>query len=238
MLHFAKKIPTVPVQRTMNLAPVVSARQRLSQRPSWSAIFLKAFSILSNELPELRRAYVALPWPHLAEFDRTTATIAVERELLGERGVLYGRISDPANRPLPEVHNRVQRYAEAPIEEVKTFKKLFQLCLLPRPLRRAAIWFGLNYSPVRAQHFGTFGLTVYSALGAESLHPMSPLATTLTYGIIDADGRVTVRLVYDHRVLDGATVARVLAKLEETLNGAIAQELLELGGTGNVKLAA
>jgi hypothetical protein len=235
LLHFAQKVPTVPVQRVFDVSKVASARHRLSNRPGWPAIFLKAYSILSNEQPELRRAYVALPWPHLSEYPHTAATIAVERELDGERGVLYGRISDPASRPLTEVHSRVQRYAEAPTSEVKSFKNLFRICLLPRPLRRMVMWLGLNFSPVRTQHFGTFGLTVYSALGAESLHPLSPLTTTLTYGIIDDNGRVPVRLIYDHRVLDGATVARILSRLEEVLNTAIVDELTQMA---EIKLAA
>ena len=75
-------------------------------------------------------------------------------------------------------------------------------------MRRFLLWLGLNSSArPRPGQFGTFGLSVYSSLGAESLHPLSPLTTTLNYGVIDADGTVWVRLIYDHRVLDGATVA-------------------------------
>ncbi len=68
-------------------------------------------------------------------------------------------------------------------------------------------------------------MSVYSGLGAESLHPLSPLTTTLNYGVIDSQGRVQVRLVYDHRVLDGATVARALVRLEEVLNQEMVGEL-------------
>src|SRR5438477_401448 len=82
---------------------------------------------------------------------------------------------------------------------------------MPRPLRRFLWWAVLNLSgPQRALRMGTFGVTAYSALGAESLHPISPLTTTLTYGVIAPDGGVTVRVTYDHRVLDGAAVARAL----------------------------
>ena len=38
-------------------------------------------------------------------------------------------------------------------------------------------------------------------------------------------GTVDVRIIYDHRVMDGATVARVLGKLEEILNGPLLDEL-------------
>jgi pyruvate/2-oxoglutarate dehydrogenase complex dihydrolipoamide acyltransferase (E2) component len=47
----------------------------------------------------------------------------------------------------------------------------------------------------------------------------------LNYGVIGADGTVAVRIMYDHRVLDGATVARVLARIEEKLGSEILQEL-------------
>ncbi len=87
------------------------------------------------------------------------------------------------------------------------------------------LWVGLNTARARFVQFGTFGLSVYSSLGAESLHPIGPLTTTLTYGVIDPDGGVTVRLVYDHRVMDGATVARALARLEAELTGPILAEL-------------
>jgi hypothetical protein len=96
---------------------------------------------------------------------------------------------------------------------------------LPRPVRRLLLWLGLNLSRTRPGQFGTFGLSSYSALGAESLHPLSPLTTTLNYGVIDPDGSVTVRLVYDHRVTDGATIARALARLEAVLTGEVLDEL-------------
>jgi hypothetical protein len=46
--------------------------------------------------------------------------------------------------------------------------------------------------------------------------------------VIGRDGRVAVRIIYDHRVMDGGTVARALQRLESVLNEDIAAEL---GGT-------
>ena len=70
------------------------------------------------------------------------------------------------------------------------------------------MWLGLNIARQRANFFGTFQLSVYSALGAESLNPLTPLTTLLNYGPIGEDGSVNVRIHYDHRVMDGANVAR------------------------------
>ena len=99
---------------------------------------------------------------------------------------------------------------------------------MPRPLRRALLWLGLNIGRQRGNYFGTFAVSVYSALNAESLHPLSPVTTLLNYGVISSDGRVDVRIIYDHRVMDGATVARALLRLEEILNSVVLEEVRSL----------
>src|SRR5438445_1735989 len=68
LMHFAAGVPTVPVQRRMSLAPVVAARSACAERPSWTAIFTKAYALVAAEFPELRRAYVKFPWPQFYEY--------------------------------------------------------------------------------------------------------------------------------------------------------------------------
>jgi hypothetical protein len=227
-LHFAAGIPTVPVQRRVHLKPVIEARAALADRPSWTAIFVKAFAAVSAEVPELRRAYVKLPWPHLYEYPVPVASVMVERDFEGEKAVLAGRVKDPSALALPELARRLRAFQETPVAEQKYFRRALRLTRLPRPLRRLIIWLGLNAASHRIRHFGTFGLSVYSALGAESLHPLAPLTALVNYGVFTADGDVDVRVVYDHRVLDGATVARALGRLEEVLTGPITEELRAL----------
>lgn len=227
VLSLSARHPTVPVQRRMQLANVAMARMAAG-RLGWPAVFMKAYARVAIEQPALRRAYVILPWPHLCEYPISIATMAVERDYEGEPAIFFGKIADPARLPLTEVHSHIRAFAEDPIEVVKPFRKMLALARLPWPVRRALLWLGLNLSRTRPGQFGTFGLSVYSSLGSESLHPLSPLTTTLTYGVISQYGTVDVRLVYDHRVLDGATVARALARLEAELNGAILEELRQM----------
>ncbi|HND53961.1 MAG TPA: 2-oxo acid dehydrogenase subunit E2, partial [Pirellulaceae bacterium] len=61
--------------------------------------------------------------------------------------------------------------------------------------------------------------------GASGLNIISPVATTINYGTFEPDGKIDVRLTYDHRVLDGATVARAMVALEEVLCNEIYLEL-------------
>src|SRR2546421_452441 len=47
LLHFAREVPLVTADRRMNLAPLVAARQSLTARPGWCAIFTKAFAVVA-----------------------------------------------------------------------------------------------------------------------------------------------------------------------------------------------
>jgi hypothetical protein len=226
LLHFAKKVPTVPVQRRMNLAPLVAARAAAHPRPSWCAIFTKAYAQVAAARPELRRAYLGFPWPHLYESPENVASVAVERRLDDEDAVFFGHLRTPEQQGLLEIDAHLRRFKEAPIKSIGLFRRILRTSKLPRPLRRLLWWVGLNVSGrVRSRHLGTFGMSVYSGLGADSLHPLSPLTTTLNYGVIDADGRVDVRIIYDHRVLDGSTIARALEDVERVLTNEILVEM-------------
>jgi hypothetical protein len=224
----AQAVPTIPMQRRMSLGTVVAARTASSLRLSWTAIFTKAYAKVATAVPELRRAYVKFPKPHLYEYPASVASIAFERVYRGENGVFIGRIKDPAGLSLEELHRAIRSFQEVDIEQCKDFQRLLRISRLPGTLRRLLWWVSLNIGRQRGNYFGTFGVTACSALGAELLHPLSPLTTTLTYGVIEPDGRVDVRLLFDHRVMDGATVARALKLLEGELTGAVCEEMQRL----------
>jgi len=225
LLHFAAAVPSVPVQKRMRLKAVVNARAACRNRPRWTAIFAKAYALVAHEFPNLRRAYVKFPWPMLYEYPTSNANIVIERDYEGEPSVFSLLIKDPASRSLPELGRILERASTAPINDIKDFRRALRIAVLPRPLRRLLWWAGLNWGRQRSNFFGTFALSVYSALDAESLHPLTPLTTLLNYGVIDSDGYVSVRIIYDHRVMDGATVARALARLEQILNSSILDEI-------------
>jgi hypothetical protein len=228
LLYFAAGIPSVPVQRRMSLGPVVSARAACHDRPRWTAIFTKSYALVAREFPQLRRAYVKIPWPILYEYPTSNANIVIEREYNGDQILFSTLIKDPATRSLNEIGRLLEHVVTAPIDSIKDFRRAMRISALPRPLRRLLWWLGLNIGRQRSNFFGTFAISVYSALNSESLHPLMPLTTVLNYGVISRDGDVTVRVVYDHRVMDGATVARALARLEEILNTSLVDELKSL----------
>jgi len=179
--------------------------------------------------PEFRRAYLSFPWPHLYEHPIAVASIAIERRYGEEEAVFFAPFRNPEQKALLELDAELNRLKELPIDDVSSFRRALSISRLPWPLRRLVWWVGLNvWGRKRAHYMGTFGVSVYAGLGAASLHPLSPLTTALNYGQIDADGSVDVRLIYDHRVVDGATVARALQALEQALKSEILTELRQL----------
>jgi hypothetical protein len=225
MLHFAGKAPTLPVQRRMALASLAEARKACRHRPPWTALFLRGYALLAQEIPELRRVYIGLPRPHLYEYPASTAMVTVERMNGSEREVFAGRIKDPATRSLAQLVQILQHFNEAPLGEIKEFRRVLIVGRLPLPIRRLLMALALNIGRQRANFFGTFALSVYSALGAESLRPLFPCTVVLNYGVIAADGGVDVRFNYDHRVMDGAVIARALQAFEQILTQTVVSEL-------------
>jgi pyruvate/2-oxoglutarate dehydrogenase complex dihydrolipoamide acyltransferase (E2) component len=81
---------------------------------------------------------------------------------------------------------------------------------------------------VRARNYGTFALSSPAASGAGLTTIISPVALTLHYGMFDDDGRINMRLTFDHRAIDGAPAARALAGMEAALHAEILSELRQL----------
>jgi hypothetical protein len=225
LIHFARKVPSLPVQKRMQLAAVAAARKNCRERPQWSAIFIKAYAMVAQEMPILRRAYIKVPWPRLYEYSSVSANLIFEREYQGDHGVFPMLIKNAAERSLTELRGLIRVGTDSPLRNVRDFRRALRVAGWPRPLRRLLWWIGLNVAAPRGFYFGTFGLSVYSALNVDSLHPLSPLTSVINYGHIGDDGCVNVRIIYDHRVMDGADVARALNRLEEVLNGEIVEQL-------------
>jgi hypothetical protein len=227
LVYFARRVPSVPLSRTLNVARLAGPRKAHPSRPSWATLFMKAYALVAVEHAPLRRMMLSWPWPRLYEHPQTLCSLAVERIVDGEYGVFIGVFRAPEAQSIGQIQGSVEMYKNDPIESVGYFRQAMRVSRLPLPVRRFLWRLTLNLSgQKRSKRFGTYGLTTYGSLGAEQLHPISPLTTTLTFGPISKSGDVCVKIIYDHRVLDGAYVARRLQDLEAALHGPVLDELL------------
>jgi hypothetical protein len=231
VMHFSKKVPLVMLERRMQLGELMRARAAVADRPSWFAVFAKAYGMVTARRPELRRSYMSLPWPRLFEHARNVAMVPIERRLGDEDVVLYVPLAEPETQSIAELNACIRQHKNEPLANISFFRTQIWTSYLPQPMRRLLWWLGFNLlGRVRAYFYGTFGLTSVGAFGVDAVTIQSPLTTTVTYGAFDAAGNVTVRLCFDHRVMDGAIPARALAELDQVLNGEILNELRSMRG--------
>jgi hypothetical protein len=189
-------------------------------------LFSKAFAMLGRDYPCLRQSYLKFPWGHLYEHPHNVVALNVERRLATEDVVLFCMIRSPENRPLQEMEAIVRRHKEAPVKTLRSYNRAVAVSRIPWPLRRIFWWAALNMSGRRRCHnYGTFSISSVASLGAGLQNLIPILTSSLHYGLFDEQGRLEMRLSWDHRVMDGATVARVLTDFEAVLNREMVREL-------------
>lgn len=225
LMRVTMGVPLVTVERSMNIARLMEARQRLPERIPLTAIILKAYAQVAEEFVDLRHVYLRYPWPHLYEYPTSVASMTVEREHEGAPCVFTMVVKNPAAMSMTAIAAAIVEAQTAPVESIRTFARMMRINRLPWIIRRPLWWFGFNVGRIRANHFGTFGLTIVSSLGGELPFFQSPLTSTLNYGVIQPNGDVTARLLIDHRVIDGLQSVRVLQRLEEVLNNEMVAEI-------------
>jgi hypothetical protein len=211
----------------MNLARVSELRDGCVERVSWPALFLKAYAIVAQDVPELRQTWYRWPWAHLYQHPSSVATLTVQRNTGDEPWLFWGQIASPELKSLAELQQSVDLFRTG--DARKVFRKQLQLAKLPTVCRRMIWWWNLNVATVsRAKRLGTFFLSTLAGRGAEIQLPPSIHTGCLTFGPLDENGIARVTLAYDHRIMDGALVADILQRLESALNGVLTAELREM----------
>jgi hypothetical protein len=224
LMRLHQQVPTTAHDRICDLSAVATARSNANVRISWPMLFIKAYGLVALKYPQLRQIFMSWPWSHLYQHPTSVATVVTFREVDGEPWLFWSRFLQPERQSLAGLQDQMDVYQNGPVEKV--FRKQWILSAFPSLLRRLLWWWTLNVSgEKRARRTSTFVLTTVGSRGAEIQHPPGFLTGNLTYGPIDNNGRCRVTLAYDHRLLDGRTVADILSELEQTLNEVIATEL-------------
>jgi hypothetical protein len=230
MLYAAQQLTLLPGEGRMHLAEVVAARAAAKPRPSWLAMFIKAFATVAARHPEYRRVFVSRPWYRLYQYDQNVVSVVVEREWQGEPALFLARLHSPEKMSLTEIDAQLRRFKNTPVEEISGFVGALRLARLPFPLRRLLWKIVMHWMPgLRAKFLGTMGTSLTAGMGVTALTLLTPWSLTFFYDMFQDDGSLTVRAMFDHRVFDGRILARGMKEVERELRGPIRQELLALG---------
>jgi hypothetical protein len=231
-LYQARNVPLVAIRREFAIPHVAAVRAETQPRVSWIALFTRAYGLAARRHAALRRNWMSFPWPRIYEHPVSSAAVLVERESESEDVVLGAKIHEPELMGLADIDRFIRHYQTAPVRSVSAFRQLLRIARLPGPLRRFAFWAALHWSGYRrCRRFGTFLVSSLGNFGCESTQVRMPLTGYLTFGPISADGRVSVGLTFDHRVMDGRTAARALEDMERILNTSLVAELWGLSLT-------
>ena len=103
--HQCQKVPGATVERTMNLSPLIAARQACTPRPTWTGVFLKAMGIVAAEQPALHCAFMPFPWPYLYEHPINIANFTIERRFRDEDVVFFVQVRSPERRSFANRHD-------------------------------------------------------------------------------------------------------------------------------------
>lgn len=237
-LAFADRVPIVAAERTIRVQSLAAARRRAAAPPSWNALVIKAVAIVSQRVPELRRAYLPYPWPRLYEAPHSVATVVFDRDFAGEPATFMCPLSAPEDLTLDHIHATVQAWKTDPIEAHSALRRIVRCARPPRPVRRMIWAAGLYWSGIeRARHFGTFGVNSIAGLRGRMLMFKVPITSAFYYGAV-AGGTLPVQIAFDHRVFDGVVAGRVGGLLEEVLNDVLPAEVLRGTAGHGVRRAA
>ena len=164
-------------------------------RSSFStAIFVKAFAVVAAEVPELRRAYMKWPCPHLYEYADSTVSVLQGASDHGRHWALPIRFRKPDAVPLGELSGMICRSADAPIGASKLHRDLIALAKCPLIIRRLVWELCLNIPRLRRHTLGTYGVSSVARWQTELGTSRTPLPCLLSCGPTDLLGQVIVRL--------------------------------------------
>jgi hypothetical protein len=226
VVHFGMKSFVVGGITSLQVSAVVEARRKNQPLISWSAILIKAIALTSRKWPQLRRAYVSFPWPHLYEHPHCVATMVIEREWQGERAVFFDQIPAPEHKSLREIDRLIDGSKTLDIEVVGSYRRLLRITRYPQPIRRLIWLIALRGAGrLKSKYFGTFSVNSIRSRHNHTTQSVTPVSQSFEYGPVESNGRMPLQLYFDHRVMDGQTSYRLGRDLEAILNNEIVEEL-------------
>ncbi|MFG2134413.1 2-oxo acid dehydrogenase subunit E2 [Streptomyces sp. NPDC048751] len=211
-------------------ASALRAVRAAAERPaSYVSYVVKAAADVLEKYPEARAVFRGGRAPRLSVQPSVHAKVLFDKTVDGQRCVASGTVPDVQDKDVDGVQSVIDVYKKARMEDPDgPFAKVRKLQRLPLPVFRLLYRVMTRDPARRALLQGTFAVT---SIGHEPVGAILPLISgTLGFGvgnIADAPrvraGEVvvapvfTLSLVFDHRVIDGAMAAEILAGVKNRL---------------------
>jgi hypothetical protein len=231
IIHNGKKAHVMGCSWRINVAPLLAARGARLPPAGWTAIWMKSLALVGRRRPELRTLYMPLPWARLYIHRDMVCTVVIERTWQDVAAVFFEQVAAPDRRSLRELDEMLRQLKQQPVESVGSFRRLIRYARLPVLLRRLIWSLALGWSgPLRMRYFGSAALNPFP-VGGHVTQSAMPVSFMLYIGLIESNGDAEIQIFYDHRVMNGVEVYRIVRDLEATMNRDIVAELNGGGAT-------
>ncbi|MFC9327393.1 2-oxo acid dehydrogenase subunit E2 [Kitasatospora sp. NPDC057015] len=204
-------------------------RQAADGKVGYVSLLVKAAAEVVAATPEARAVLRAGLRPRIAVAEHVHAKVLFDRTVAGERCVLSGVVKSVPELSVLQVQEALDAFKDADPEDPRgLFGAQRRTRALPLPLARLVYRTAMRDPGRRAALQGVFSVTSVGQEAVRAIYPM--ISGTLGFGIgrirevpVAVDGSVgvapvcTVSLAFDHRVIDGALAADVLARTKNRL---------------------
>ncbi|MGG7517813.1 2-oxo acid dehydrogenase subunit E2 [Allorhizobium undicola] len=227
-LKDASQTAHVYLMTEIDASALKAARAAGGDRISYVSFIVKAAAAVISATPPARMVLKDGLFPKLASSPRLTAKVLFDKRIGTVRCVVSGTVADPDHARLEDIQAAIDLHKQAEVAPSGPFAALAKLHRLPLPLMRLVYNLVLGNPRKRADFQGNFSVTSVGQQDVSAILPM--IAGTIGLGVgriaekaVVVDGAIVVRpvftlsLTFDHRVLDGALAAEILASIKKSL---------------------
>jgi pyruvate/2-oxoglutarate dehydrogenase complex dihydrolipoamide acyltransferase (E2) component len=230
-LHFLgglRGFSPVFLDTEVDMTAVLAHRDTADRRYSLVTYVLQVAARTLARHPDANAAIRGGLNPRLARYSTVSGKLALDKSLGGQRVVLSAVFPGLDRMSLTDVQDRVEHYRDGDPALMPEFAKVRALHRLPLTVSRVAYRLGARALAARPAATGTFAVTSLGHRPVDGFHSVG--GTTITLGVgrvtdrpVVRDGQVVIapvmrlNLSFDHRVVDGAEAADVLADIRAGL---------------------
>lgn len=206
-----------------------AARQAAGGTLSYAGFVVKAAAdAIAAGYPQARSVLRDGIRPRIAVLDDVHVKVLFDKEVDGERCVLSGVVPAAQAMSVHEVQDVIDGYKKAPADGTGPFATALRVARLPLPLLRPLWRLALRDPRRRAALQGTVAVTSVGHAAVRAILPQvnGPVGfgigrietvPAIRGGQVAAVAQFTLSLSFDHRVLDGAAAAELLAAVKHRL---------------------
>ncbi|BFT74191.1 2-oxo acid dehydrogenase subunit E2 [Paenibacillus sp. P36] len=230
-LDYAKEFKTVYLDTEIDMSAVKqrrSERAAAGERISYLVYLIEAISRILQKYPEANASVKHGLIPKVAVYSNISAKFTMDKSIGGSRVVLSGLIADSDQKSLEEMQRVIEYYRDRDVDDIAEFNGVRKLQSLPMWLGKIAYRLAMGKLENRDKLQGTFTITSLGHRPIQAFYPI--ISNTLCFGVgttqdkpVAIASQIVIRpimklsLAFDHRAIDGALAADILAEVKEFL---------------------